>query len=376
MAHAYTPGLQVIEALTLKKVRTLPISGEVVVRVGEHVRADTVIATAKLPSDVVSVNVVNLLGIMPREIHEYMLKKEGDEIREKEPIAETRPLIKWFKTVVRSPIDGTVETVSDITGQVLLRKPPRVVELMAYIEGKVVGVEEKIGAEIQTTGTFIQGIFGIGGEQYGELKIAVERPSEVLKAEHITVDYKGKLLVGGALVEEGALRKALEVGVKGIIVGGVHARDIKELLGYDLGVAITGDEDIDLSLIVTEGFGQIAMADRTFNLLKEREGSIASLSGRTQIRAGVMRPEIIIPLPEGEAGRARSTRSVSETGVKVGDEVRIIREPYFGRLGRVKSLPPALQKIETEAKVRVMEVELKSGESVVVPRANVEIIEV
>jgi hypothetical protein len=201
-------------------------------------------------------------------------------------------------------------------------------------------------------------------------------PGEVLTAESIVPEFKDKLLVGGSLVKAGALKKALDIGVRGIIVGGIHARDIKELLGYELGVAITGDEDIDITVVVTEGFGQIAMADRTFNLLKQREGSVASISGRTQIRAGVMRPEIIVPLGEADAVRERGTRSVSETGVEVGNEVRIIREPYFGRLGQVKGLPPQLQKIETEAKVRVMEVVLKTGETVVVPRANVEIIEV
>ncbi len=376
MAHAYTPGLQVIEILKLTKVRTLPLPGEVLVRVGDRVRADTVIAKAQLPSDVVSVNVVNLLNITPQEIHEFMLKKEGEAVKEKEPIAENKPLIKWFKKVVRSPIAGTVENVSNITGQVLLRKPPRVVELMGYIEGTVAKIEENLGAEIQTTATFIQGIFGIGGETYGELKVVAEAPGDVLTADSIVPDHKGKLLVGGSLVKTGALKKALDIGVKGIIVGGIHARDIKELLGYELGVAITGDEDIDITVVITEGFGQIAMADRTFNLLKQREGSIASISGRTQIRAGVMRPEIIVPLREAEAVRERSTRGISETGMGVGDEVRIIREPYFGRLGQVKGLPPKLQKIETEAKVRVMEVELKTGETVVVPRANVEIIEV
>lgn len=376
MGHAYTPGLQVIEVLTVTKARTLPISGEVVVRVGDRVHADTVIAKAELPSDVVSVNVVNLLGITPQEIHEFMLKKEGEAVKEKEPIAENKPLIKWFKTVVRSPITGTVETVSNITGQVLLRKPPRVVKLMAYIEGTVTKIEEHFGAEIQSTATFIQGIFGIGGETYGELRVVADAPGDVLTADSIVAEHKGKLLVGGSLVEAGALKKALEFGVRGIIAGGINARDIKELLGYELGVAITGDEDIDITVVVTEGFGQIGMAERTFNLLKQREGSVASISGRTQIRAGVMRPEIIVPVGEADVGRVRGTRSVSETGVKVGDEVRIIREPYFGRLGRVKGLPPQLQKIETEAKVRVMEVELKGGEKVIVPRANVEIIEV
>ena len=38
-------------------------------------------------------------------------------------------------------------------------------------------------------------------------------------------------------------------------------------------------------------------------------------------------------------------------------------------------LPSELQPLETEARVRVLEVELAQGERVVLPRANVEMIE-
>jgi hypothetical protein len=55
--------------------------------------------------------------------------------------------------------------------------------------------------------------------------------------------------------------------------------------------------------------------------------------------------------------------------------VRIIRQPNFGRIGKVTALPVELQDIETEAKVRVLEVELDDGRRVLLPRANVEIIE-
>ena len=37
------------------------------------------------------------------------------------------------------------------------------------------------------------------------------------------------------------------------------------------------------------------MAQKTFDMLKHRAGSIASINGATQIRAGVVRPEIIVP---------------------------------------------------------------------------------
>jgi len=53
----------------------------------------------------------------------------------------------------------------------------------------------------------------------------------------------------------------------------------------------------------------------------------------------------------------------------------VIRAPYFGRLGRVTALPAELQVLETEAKVRVLEVEFADSSRAIVPRANVEMIE-
>ena len=56
------------------------------------------------------------------------------------------------------------------------------------------------------------------------------------------------------------------MGILGIVVGGIVDRDLIDYLGYDIGVAITGHENIPLTLVITEGFGTIAMAERTFNL--------------------------------------------------------------------------------------------------------------
>jgi hypothetical protein len=163
--------------------------------------------------------------------------------------------------------------------------------------------------------------------------------------------------------------------VKGIVTGAFHDKDLKQLLGYDLGVAITGTEKIGLSLIITEGFGTINMAKKTFDLLASKEGKKASISGATQIRAGVIRPEIIISDPALKEKMDASREGWERGAMKEGDSIRIIRDPFFGTIAKVKALPNELRKIETESPVRVLEATFADGTDAVIPRANVELIE-
>ena len=376
MAHAYTPGLKVTEGMTIEKERRLPLEGEVLVETGATVQAEDVVAKADLPGNVQLLNVANLLSVPAEEITEYMLKPVGETIVKDEIIATTKGLFGLFKSQARSPIDGTIEAISDVTGQVILREPPVPVEVKAYTDGKVTGIAPNEGITVETYGSYIQGIFGVGGETVGNLTVAVSSPSDELTAEQILPEYRDDILVGGSLVTTDAIQKAIQQGVKGIIAGGIDDSDLRELLGYELGVAITGSEEIGITLVITEGFGSITMAEHTFTLLKAREGMKTSINGATQIRAGVVRPEILIPLaPETSKTASDAEEDTAEGLLEIGSSVRIIREPYFGKLGRVTELPVELQNLETEAQVRVLHVELEDGEQTTLPRANVEAIE-
>ena len=71
---------------------------------------------------------------------------------------------------------------------------------------------------------------------------------------------KGKVIVGGGFIGLEAFKKAISLNISGIVIGGFNYYDLKEILGYNLGVAITGSEDINTSLIVTEGYGHIKMS--------------------------------------------------------------------------------------------------------------------
>lgn len=352
----------------------MPLPGTVLVAVGDVVQSNQPVARAELPGKVYPLNLANQLGVAPDEIKEYLVKKEGEPVRKDEILAENKPLIKWFKTEIRSPITGTVESLSTITGQVLLREPPRVLELLAYVDGTVVDVHPRQGVTVEARCSLVQGIFGIGGETAGVLATAVAKPDEVLSPAHLTADLKGKIVVGGSFLSAETMARAKEIGVAGLVVGGIHDKDLRALLGYDLGVAITGTEQVGFTLILTEGFGTIPMAQKTFALLSAHVGEKAAISGATQIRAGVIRPEIIIAKSAG-AAQSGAVAAPPREGIRIGDPVRIIRDPLFGKIGEVSALPADLQKIPTESDARVLEVRFSDGQVAVVPRTNIEVIE-
>ncbi len=376
MAKAYTPGLKVAARTTHRARRLLPISGEVRVSVGDMVVASDVVAETFMDGDITPMNMANRLSCPAAEVAGLMLKQIGESVEQGTPIARSKGIFGAFKTEVVSDATGTIEQVSSVTGQLMLRGAPIPVQVRAYLAGKVVEVLPKEGCIIENEVMFVQGIFGIGGETEGVIRVACSDHEQTLEAELITSDMKGSVILGGARMTAAALRKAIEVGAAAVVSGGLDDQDLKELLGRDLGVAITGSEKIGITVIVTEGFGDIAMAARTWRLLAERAGRTASVNGATQIRAGVMRPEILVPLEPGENENEIDPTLAKEAGMlDLGTTVRVIRDPYFGLLGEVSALPTEPAVLGSGSRARVLEVRFPDGATAVVPRANVELIE-
>jgi hypothetical protein len=376
MGTAYTPGLTISADIVVRKVRRLPLKGQVLVQVGDSVNPDTVVARTELPGPVTTVRVAERLGVEPRELPKYLLKQVGDKVQVGEIIAERKSFFGLFTSRVTSPITGTIDFISEATGNIGIRHLPTPVEVTAYLRGLVVDVLPEEGAVVATRGVFVQGIFGLSGERHGQIALLADSPDEVVSDTKVSDEHKGKVLIAGALAHWRLMEAAKQVGAVALVTGGVLDTDIKKLLGYDIGVAITGHEPLPFTLIVTEGFGEIAMAKRTFELLASQEGREASVNGATQIRAGVIRPEVVVPKDGALTLEDLEEPKESEFAVgelNIGTPIRLIRAPYFGALGRVVALPPEPQEIETETKTRVLEAELVTGERVIVPRANVEI---
>ena len=351
-AHAYTPGLEVKQRTTLKRMRLLPIPGNVLVKNNDIVKPQQIVAETHMPGDIFPINLANQLSMPPGDVPECVVVKVGDSVKSGDLIAETKGIFGMFKTIFKSPHSGTVETISDVTGQIILRGDPHPVNVLAFLPGRIIKVIEKQGVLIESDVSFIQGIFGIGGETFGSIVMACDNADETLTPDKISKNMKDSIIVGGARMTADSILKAIDIGAAGIVSGGIDDRDLKEILGYDLGVAITGSETLGVTLIITEGFGDISMASRTFDLLKSSVNKEVSINGATQIRAGVMRPSIIIPV-----NKDTEAYSINEKD------------------GKVHLLPSQPQRLESGTKTRVLEVMLENGDILTIPRANIERIE-
>ncbi|NLF24525.1 MAG: hypothetical protein GX589_02560 [Deltaproteobacteria bacterium] len=373
MSRSLVPNLEVRRGLRLERLRELPVRGEVLAAVGSKVQAGDVVARAYLPGDLHIVRVAEKLGIEPFEVARGLKVKVGDPITKGQLLCEHAGLFGLFKSRCVAESEGEVEFFMEKTGHIGVREKARPVELKAYVSGQVVKVEPEKSVTVQCYGAFIQGVFGVGGERLGEIKLLPVAPDQVLAPEHVPADAAGKILVGGCRPSLETLQSAAQAGVQGLVTGSIDDYALAGYLGYDLGIALTGDEDVPMTLIVTEGFGLIPIAARVLEVLGSFEGSQASLNGATQVRAGAIRPEVIVchndeSIMDEDAGGAGSL------GFRLGSRVRIVRVPYFGKLGEVVDLPDGVERIESGAMARVLRAKLDEGQVVTVPRANVELV--
>ena len=384
MGQAYTPGLLVTRSTEIVKIRELPLPGEVLVKPGDKVKATDVVLRAYRPGDLDIVRIADRLGVDPEDSIPGMRVKPGDRIERGDIVCEIKTFFGWFTSRVESPASGTVEFFTEGNAHLGIRGEPSPFEITAFIDGVVESAEPGKSVTLRNHGAVIQGIFGVGGERLGTIVVIRDMNDKVI-SEHdiVAVGRKidGAILIGGRTFSTAALRKAAELGAVAVVTGSIDSAGLSEFVGYQIGVSITGDEDGPLTLIVTEGFGSLAISERIIELALTIEGRPASVNGATQVRAGAMRPEILVPDPAAADGKTVRSADEPQTGqLSVGRRVRIIRVPNFGRFAQVVELPSEPEVIPTGASVRVVRLKLEPesgdktpGETVTVPRANVEL---
>jgi len=352
MLH-YPVEIRIEPLAAIARERLLPVEGKVLARVGDQVGPEDVIASAQTPGALRALDVAGRLGLEPDELPAVLRKAEGSAVEEGELLAVRRAGMGLFQASYRSPISGHIAAVAD--GRVVVRLAPRPLQLRAYLRGAVAAVMPRRGVVIEAAGALVEGVWGAGGEAAGPLKV-IEGSSDAVGAGSASA----VVVMGGAL-EEPMLRRAAEVGVRGIVAGSVDA-------------SLAGPvQEAGFPVVVTEGFGDLPMAPRALELLRALDGREAAISGAAGSPLEGRRPEVIV------FGAASDAPPPAAPGfpqpLRPGDRVRGARAPHLGRTGVVTSLPSLPRRVETGARLWGAVVQFQEGEAEFVPTANLERIE-
>ncbi len=198
----------------------------------------------------------------------------------------------WSKEVrVTSPIYGKITSVSPVNGNITIAPIFRSPFIPAYLSGEVSKVSPE-GIEVSGRAQVINGIWGLGGESWGPLQVLDGDLTRQTPAQ------AGAVVVARGTATHDGLLSARDKGARGLVLGYLSSETIVKFCGGTKNMGITGDEDVPFPLILIQGFLPSPMNGQTFSALLAAEGHVASIRGVTHIRAGVIRPEIVISLPD------------------------------------------------------------------------------
>jgi hypothetical protein len=346
------PVTHILPLTNIRRSRTLPVPGQVLVRAGQKVGSTDVISQARIPSGHMLLDIRRGLGIPSATAAERcIVRQPGDRLEKGDVIAESGGL---FSRIVRAPANGEIVLIS--VGQVLMEVRSTTLEVKAGFDGMVSELLGDVGAVVETNGALIQGVWGNGKVDSGLLLLVAHTPDEELTRQKLDVGMRGGVVLAGTCSDADALRAAGEIPLRGLILSSLAADLIPVAAG--LGYAI----------LLVEGFGQMPMNETAYKLLSTSEKRDISVNGVWNPLAGE-RPELVIPLPA-------SGQAAPETDYFAPEKaVRIQGAPYAGRLGKIVQVRPGFSALPNGIKAPAAEVELDHDTQVTVPLANLEVIE-
>jgi hypothetical protein len=350
----YCSAQTMVSSYTLiRREKKLPVPGEVLVGLGDRVEPGDVIARGSRYTQVRIIDLARGLGVPDSQVDSYIRKQVGDPVKAGEVIAARKRL---FGKACRAPVEGWITAIK--RGRAILQAASVPVEVTACLRGRVIRLIEGYGAVIEAEAGIVQGVWGAGKEASGVLKLLVNAPDAPLAASAIDAGSQGCVLVGGAGVDKEALLRAAEVNARGVVVGAIHA----SLVGMG--------QELPFPLVITEGFGTIPMAEVIFDLFRATDGREVCISGLMSYHGEPVRPEVIIL----DALRGEAVQPTGASTLKPGMTVRMVREPYMGKIGKIKTLPATTRPVRSGTMARGVEIELHSGETIFVPVSNLELI--
>ena len=315
--------------------------GKILVKKGQKVRKDQVLAEFFTEGEVLVFNLCSLLGAKRPVGKKVLLVKIGEEVEKGRKLAQVGSFFFGKKTLI-APCFGKVLDLKK-SGELLFQKK---LGAKKKILSLFPGVVEKVGKKGVVLKTSFLEILGVEGKGKGEGKILLVKNKKDLFALFERETLEENIVVFFQTPSRAVLPKLKIKRVGGVVFPGIHFRDFETLA--------------DFPLILTEGFGQLSLGRDLQEVFQRLEKERALLKGK----------RLLVPQEKGEEKQEEKEREL-----KVGDWVRIVGEPGpIGLQGKVLAIGKKEQ-LPSYFTATVVQVKTEKG-VMKVPKENVEIIEI
>lgn len=337
----------------IRRERLLPTKGTVLARGGQSVNATDVIAEAYVKADYITLDIARALGIGPEDVADSLLREIGDQIDAGSLIAKGGGL---SPRQLRAPANGRLVAVSG--GQALLEIGHKPFKLQAGLSGVVAEVIADEGCIIETTGAWVQGVWGNGRVDTGPMRVYAESADEPLGPGKFSSDHTGDVILAGKCTDRAALEAGSKVGIAGLIVGSISTRlrPVASKMPYPI--------------VVLDGFGDLPMNTAAYTLLSTNKERETVVNAEVYDRYKGTRPEVVIPL--GNVGNPILPMDLSS--FEIGQKVRVIKAPHAAGVATISGLPGKFVRFPSGLRAAGAEIQFEDGEKTLVPLANIEVI--
>lgn len=350
----FAPITHILPLATIVRTRTLPADGKVIARVGQKVSSTDVVAEAIVGRKYRIVDIAQLLNVPPKKVSAFLKVKKGQKVARGEVLAESGGL---FAREAISPADGKVVAAGG--GKVVLETGGSMFELVAGIPGVVTSVVGDRGVVIRATGSIIQGLWGNGRLETGLMLSLTNKPDEILDPTKLNdVDLRGTIVIGGYVDNPAVFKNAAELPLRGLIVA--------SLAPALLPLAVQAPYPV----LITDGFGRRPMNSTAFKLLTTNVKREATINAEINDRQNGTRPEVFIPLPVSQD----PPEPREEETFAPGQTVRVCYLSRPAQTGTLVALRPGLSVLLSGLKAPAADVRLETGEQVLVPLTNLEVL--
>jgi len=347
-----TPVTHLVPLAYIRRERMLPGTGQVLVSLNQHVNATDIVAEAAMTGQHLLLDIRKALNLRDSDdISKIIEYKSGENIEKGDILAQTGGMLP---RVVRAPVNGKIVAIH--RGLVILEHSNPKYEMAAAISGIVTEILPERGVMIESNGALIQGVWGNGRINQGLLRITDQPAEEELTPALLDISMRGAVVLASFVTKPETLETAARLPLRGLILSSMSANLIPQA------------QKLTFPIILLEGFGQIPMNQAAFQLLITNEKREVCLNSEWNPGRGE-KPEIFIPLP----AEGKPLQEYAE--LAAGKTVRVTVPPYSGQVATLVELLTGITTLSNGKQVKAARIRLNNGQTVVVPLANMDVLE-